>query len=252
VLKCNNMASKRTRRAVAAAEKESGGKEEKKEVMESGGAGGNEKEEEEEDDDDDAAPDEVPFQQAREEAVRSIKQALESVKREKLLLKEKRRQRQELFKEQKKRKLLPEALLEEVAAASQTSFIKSLGNIHKVHSCEDSEKPEEGNSSEGSEEEDEEEALDNRLKESYMAVRLKDQGQINLQQERAQDFIQDCLYGPGSNRTTANELFSLSNKKCFNKKAAVQFVDKSWGLEKKQKAEKFKKKWLQKQGVGTN
>ncbi|XP_025902852.1 nucleolar protein 7 [Nothoprocta perdicaria] len=67
---------------------------------------------------------------------------------------------------------------------------------------------------------------------------------MGLHQQTAQAFLYKHLYGPGSNRVDANEFFSLENKKNPVKKAAVQFVDKTWGLEKKQKAAKFKKCWL--------
>ena len=41
---------------------------------------------------------------------------------------------------------------------------------------------------------------------SYMAVRLKDQDLRDSRQEAARAFIQNCLYGPGTNRTTGNFL----------------------------------------------
>uniref|UniRef100_A0A673AKU9 Nucleolar protein 7 n=1 Tax=Sphaeramia orbicularis TaxID=375764 RepID=A0A673AKU9_9TELE len=50
---------------------------------------------------DDEAPEEVTFEDSRAQALRSMKQALETARREKELLKEKRRKRQELFQEQK-------------------------------------------------------------------------------------------------------------------------------------------------------
>ncbi|KAJ8268057.1 hypothetical protein COCON_G00132290 [Conger conger] len=81
-------------------------------------------------------------------------------------------------------------------------------------------------------------------------MRLKDQSLSSKQQQSALDFIQSRLYGPGANRTTVNQLLSLENKRALNKSAAVQFVDKQWGAEKKEEAEKFKKRWKNKQGVG--
>ena len=41
---------------------------------------------------------------------------------------------------------------------------------------------------------------------SYVAVRLKDQDLRDSRQEAAKAFIQNCLYGPGTNRTTGNFL----------------------------------------------
>lgn len=93
-----------------------------------------------------------------------------------------------------------------------------------------------------------------RSKGNYIAVHLKDENLTGLHQQTAKDFIHSQLYGPGTNRTsgrqfslglhldlsvlifvinvyliTANEFFSIANKKDSVKKAAVQFVDKSWG-----------------------
>uniref|UniRef100_U3IBP2 Nucleolar protein 7 n=1 Tax=Anas platyrhynchos platyrhynchos TaxID=8840 RepID=U3IBP2_ANAPP len=145
------------------------------------------------------APEELSFGAAAAAAESERQLAGEAARRHRELLKEKRRRRQELFVEQKRRKLLPEALLQELAAG------RSKGN--------------------------------------YTAMHLKDQSLTGLHQQTAKDFVYSHLYGPGTNRTT-NEFFSLANKKDPVKKAAVQFVDKSWGLEKKQKATKFKKHWI--------
>uniref|UniRef100_A0A670IRU7 Nucleolar protein 7 n=1 Tax=Podarcis muralis TaxID=64176 RepID=A0A670IRU7_PODMU len=68
-----------------------------------------------------------------------------------------------------------------------------------------------------------------RLQESYMAVQLKDQDLTNKQQQVAKDFLQKHLYGRGCHRTTANQYFSVGNKRSDVKKAAFQFVNKSWG-----------------------
>ncbi|KAK2534187.1 hypothetical protein Q9233_004370 [Columba guinea] len=83
-----------------------------------------------------------------------------------------------------------------------------------------------------------------RSKGNYVAVRLKDQTLEGLHQKLARDFLSTHLYGPGTNRVGANEFFSLENKKNPVRKAAVQFVDKSWGQEKKLKAARFKQRWL--------
>ncbi|KAM6954042.1 U3 small nucleolar RNA-associated protein NOL7 [Aplochiton taeniatus] len=63
---------------------------------------------------DEDAPEEVTFEDSKASALQSIKEALETARREKLLLKEKRRRRQELFQEQKKKRLLPADVLEEI------------------------------------------------------------------------------------------------------------------------------------------
>ncbi|XP_028940732.1 nucleolar protein 7, partial [Antrostomus carolinensis] len=83
-----------------------------------------------------------------------------------------------------------------------------------------------------------------RSKGNYTAVCLKEQSLSGLHQQLAKDFLNTHLYGPDTNRVQANEFFSLENKKNPIKKAAVQFVDKSWGQEKKQRAARFKKRWL--------
>ncbi|KAK6491808.1 nucleolar protein 7-like [Huso huso] len=178
---------------------------------------------------DDDVPEEVTFEKAKADAVRSMRNALETVKRDKELLKEKRRKRQELFQQQKKRKLLSEDMLVEIESA-YTKKGKPLDS--------------EEQKKEESEEDSEEEVVNARLKESYKAVRLKDQIDANTRQESASDFIRSRLYGPGTNRTTTNQMLSLKNKTGNNKTAAVQFVNKNWGSENKGKAEKFKKRWV--------
>ncbi|NXO08133.1 NOL7 protein, partial [Oriolus oriolus] len=131
-------------------------------------------------------------------------------RRHRELLKEKRRRHQELFAEQKRRRLLPEAVLQELQDVSARDVHLSL----------------------------------TRTKGNYMAVCLKDHSATGLHQQRARDFLNAQLYGPHTNRVQANEFFSLANKKDPVKKAAVQFVDKSWGQDKKEKAARFKKRWL--------
>ncbi|XP_030077820.1 nucleolar protein 7-like [Microcaecilia unicolor] len=158
--------------------------------------------------------------------------------REKALLKEKRRRREELFKEQKKRKLLPNTVLEEI-----TSTACPRADEEHTTQEQDDVTESEARSSEDSEAE----AVDARLQESYRAVQLKAWDQISLQEQAAKDFIQSCLYGPGSNRTTVNQFFSLANKKGTIKKPAMQFVDNTWGTEKKQKAKRFKLRRVHKQ-----
>ncbi|MBN3272929.1 NOL7 protein, partial [Polyodon spathula] len=190
--------------------------------------------------DDEDAPEEVTFEKAKADAVRSMRNALDTIKRDKELLKEKRRKRQELFQQQKKRKLLSEDVLEEIELA-YTKKRKTLDSEEQEKESEEDESSE-----------DEDEVVNARLKDSYKAVRLKDQIDANARQESASDFIRSRLYGPGTNRTTTNHMLSLKNKTGMNKTAAVQFVDKNWGSEKKGEAEKFKKRWIQNQNMITN
>ncbi|XP_006027319.2 nucleolar protein 7 [Alligator sinensis] len=89
------------------------------------------------------------------------------------------------------------------------------------------------------------------LKEGYSAVCLKGQDLTSWHQQKAKDFIQNHLYGPGTSRTTANQFFSLANKRSQVKKAAIQFVKKSWGAEKKQRAQRFKKHRISKLETAT-
>ncbi|MGH0114630.1 UNVERIFIED_CONTAM: hypothetical protein FKN15_031772 [Acipenser sinensis] len=164
------------------------------------------------DDDDDAAPEEVTFEKAKADAVRSMRNALDTIKR--------------------KGKTLDS---EEQAMPLRTSC--DVSHTEKEESEEDEES------------EDEEEVVNARLKESYKAVRLKDQIDASARQESASDFIKSRLYGPGTNRTTTNHMLSLKNKTGMNKTAAVQFVNKKWGSEKKGEAEKFKKRWIHNQNM---
>lgn len=196
---------------------------------------------------DDEAPEQVTFQQGREEAAENLKRAKQALQREKARLKEKRRRREELFREQKKRKLLPAAILEEVASLPQKRPIETS-------KAQDEGKDEEATEGQGDNSEDEgseEETTDDRVKKNYTAMRLKDQNQSSLQQQTAKDFIRNRLYGPGSNRTTVNQFFSMANKKGALKKPAVQFINNEWGAEKKRKAKHFKSRWVQKQGLPT-
>ncbi|XP_067914124.1 U3 small nucleolar RNA-associated protein NOL7-like [Heterodontus francisci] len=192
----------------------------------------------------DEAPEEVTFSSAREEAEKSMKVALDSVRRDKALLKEKRRRKEQLFKEQKKRKLLPDGILEEITSVLEKND-QAPDSSKEGDDCNSVQQPEEDSGLE----EDVEECVDTRWKESYMAIRLKDQGQTNQQVENARDFINDRLYGPGSRRGSVNEYFSLANKKAQKKKPAMQFVNKSWGAQQKQKSGKFRKLWIQHHGV---
>ncbi|KAJ8011418.1 hypothetical protein DPEC_G00058000 [Dallia pectoralis] len=194
---------------------------------------------------DDDGPEEVTFEDSKTSALRSMKEALETVKREKNVLKEKRRKRQELFQKQKKRKLLPADVLEEIETVPPKK--------QNLKAAEDSLVGDEGSSSEESggskRTKTKKTTKDNehRLRENYSIIRLGDQSVGKCQQQRAMDFIQSRLYGPGSQRTTSNQLLSLQNKRGQHKSAAVQFVNEKWGTELKAKAEKMKKRWIHKQ-----
>ncbi|XP_014845752.1 PREDICTED: nucleolar protein 7 [Poecilia mexicana] len=186
---------------------------------------------------DDEAPEEVTFEDSKARAVESLKLALDTARREKELLKEKRRKRQEFFQEQKKKKLLSADVLEEIDSVPSKK-----------------QKP--------AEDEDEEEKKKRRktkkpsgvrnLKGSYTVSTATDRGQSDYQRQAAEDFIQSRLYGPGSCRSSNNEMLSLKNKTRADKSAAVQFVKKDWASKEKAKAEKMKKRWIHKQQIPTS
>lgn len=181
---------------------------------------------------DDEAPEEMTFEDAKVEALRSMKEALNTARRDKELLKEKRRKRQEFFQEQKKRKLLPADVLEEMDSAPSKK-----------------QKPTEGDAAEEDEGEKKSEKLKHtrRLKGNYTVTTMKERAVTTSQQRAAEDFLRSRMYGPGSCRTTSNEMLSLQNKTGVNKSAAVQFVKKDWAPQEKAKAEKLKKRWVHKQ-----
>ncbi|XP_051259317.1 nucleolar protein 7 [Dicentrarchus labrax] len=196
---------------------------------------------------DDEAPEEVTFEDSKSAALRSMKEALDTARREKELLKEKRRKRQELFQEQKKRKLLPTDVLEEIDSAPSKEQKQS----------EDEAEEEQQEAGEG--EDDSRRKKKRRrsgklphsrnLKGNYTVTTVTERAAASFQQQTAEDFIQSRLYGAGSCRSTSNELLSLQNKKGRNKSAAVQFVRKGWASKEKAKAEKLKKRWIHKQQI---
>uniref|UniRef100_H0VJU7 Nucleolar protein 7 n=1 Tax=Cavia porcellus TaxID=10141 RepID=H0VJU7_CAVPO len=204
----------------------------------SSGAAAEPLEEDEEGDDefDDEAPEELTFASAQAEAREEERRVRETVRRDKTLLKEKRKRREELFIEQKKRKLLPDIILEQLTTASQTGAKKSPGklkvSLHKKR--EDCEK----------EKKVKVEKVQSVSQRSYVAVRLKDQDLRDARQQAAKAFIRDSLYGPGTNRTTVNKFLSLDNKRAPVKKAAAQFLNNAWGVQKKQNAKRFKRRWM--------
>ncbi|KAL7386785.1 hypothetical protein ABVT39_013667 [Epinephelus coioides] len=193
---------------------------------------------------DDEAPEEVTFEDSKAEALRSMKQALDTARREKELLKEKRRKRQELFQEQKKRKLLPADVLEEIDSAPSKKQKQSEDEAE-----EEQQEAEKDETRKEKKKRSKKLAHARNLKGNYMVKTVKERGSASFQQQAAQDFLQSRLYGPGSCRTTSNELLSLQNKKGRNKSAAVQFVKKDWACKEKAKAEKLKKRWIHKQQI---
>ncbi|XP_015710230.2 nucleolar protein 7, partial [Coturnix japonica] len=193
---------------------------------------------------DEEPPEELSFGHGQARRPRREKLVGEAARRHRELLKEKRRRRQELFTEQKRREAAARALLQELAAAPP-----ARADEPSPPAAPDNDP--EGESAEQSETDiprqvKKDKAGGTRTKGNYIAVRLKDENIAGLHQQTAKDFIHSQLYGPGTNRTSANEFFSIANKKGSVKKAAVQFVDKSWGLEKKERATKFTKYWVAK------
>ncbi|NXB87988.1 NOL7 protein, partial [Vidua chalybeata] len=181
----------------------------------------------------DEAPEEVPFGVAREAAEAERKLVGEAARRHRELLKEKRRRHQELFAEQKVpryprrapgvcagrvRACLTPLSPTEAQAAARGRAAGAAGCVRTVRGpgeaavgCRDLH------------------LSFTRTKGNYMAVCLKDHSVAGLHQQLAKDFLNAQLYGPHTNRVPANEFFSLANKRAPVKKAAVQFVDKSWG-----------------------
>ncbi|KAM9304547.1 U3 small nucleolar RNA-associated protein NOL7 isoform 2-T2 [Morus bassanus] len=175
----------------------------------------------------DEAPEEVSFGAAREAADARRKLVGEAARRHRELLKEKRRRRQELFAEQKRRKLLPEAVLQELAAAPAAGTEEQAAADSPGECCESGAAKERQGQVQRLAKKDKG-RKGARSKGNYTAVCLKDQSLTGLHQQLAKDFLNTHLYGPDTNRAQANEFFSLENKKNPVKKAAVQFVDKSW------------------------
>ncbi|KAM4551531.1 U3 small nucleolar RNA-associated protein NOL7 [Odontesthes bonariensis] len=192
---------------------------------------------------DDEAPEEVTFEDSKVQALRSMKHALDTARRERELIKEKRRKRQELFQLQKKRKLLSADVLEEIDSTSSKKRKQSSDEAEE-------EKREE---EDGAEEEEEEKKKSGKITHAknltgnYEVTTLKERGPACFQRQAAEAFLHSRLYGPGSCRTTSNELLSLQNKTGKNRSAAVQFVVKDWGSEEKAKAERLKKRWIHEQ-----
>ncbi|MEQ2289497.1 hypothetical protein AMECASPLE_033651 [Ameca splendens] len=195
---------------------------------------------------DEEAPEEVTFEDSKAQAFQSLKQALDTARREKEQLREKRRKRQEFFQEQKKNKLLPADVLEEI---DPTPLKKQKQSEDEA---EEEAREEDGEKEEGHTKERRKLPHDRTLKGSYTVTTVTEREAAHYQRQAAEDFIRSRLYGPGSCRSTSNELLSLQNKRGTNKGAAVQFVKKDWACKEKAKAEKLKKRWLHKQQMSSS
>ncbi|XP_043934427.1 nucleolar protein 7-like [Protopterus annectens] len=145
-------------------------------------------------------------------ANRRIKEAVDAVKREKALLKQKRRERDALFKQ------LSADVLPEIAAAPPPVRNKEVVEQAAEKSAEVAED----------------------------TVDYTDESDIKEMQTTVKK------NAPDKNRTTVNRFFSVASKTGNTKQAAVHFVDNSWAIEKKRKAEKFKKKWINRQAATGN
>ncbi|ROL44581.1 Nucleolar protein 7 [Anabarilius grahami] len=177
---------------------------------------------------DDELPEEVGFDASKSAALKSVREALESAKREKNLLKEKRRKRQQLYQEQKSRKRLPEDLLEEFDTEPQKQTELSENDKDEEETKTTSERNSKS------------------LPDSYSVKRVKDETADKSLQQRAMDFIQSRLYGPGTKRTTNAEILSLKRKRGVIQGAAVEFASKKLGADVKAKVAKSNKRFLQK------
>ncbi|XP_061432219.1 nucleolar protein 7 [Lethenteron reissneri] len=199
---------------------------------------GDDDDDDEEEDDEGDAPEEISQGVARDRAMRSLKEAEDSRKKEKADVKEKRRHKHELYKEQKKRKMLSEDILKAVdEAKSRKAAGPTKAKLSGHHDNDDDDDDEEQES--GKEEEESAPAVENRKKPKrgsscYRVVRLRDEGLGAQKREEAQSFLQQRLYGQGRQRVSANEFFSLRNKTGACKKPALQFVkDGGAGMNKK-------------------
>ncbi|KAM5299484.1 U3 small nucleolar RNA-associated protein NOL7 [Ctenodactylus gundi] len=195
----------------------------------------------EDDESDDEAPEELTFASAQAEAREAARRVRETARREKTLLKERRRRREELFTEQKKRKLLPDTILEQLATSSQTDIKKTSGKVKEVNLQKKNEECEKGSDSKKVKEKVKIQSVSQK---NYVALRLKDQDLRDSRQQAAKAFIHDSLYGPGTKRTTVNKFLSLDNKRLPVKKAAAQFLNNAWGIQRKQNAKRFKRRWM--------
>ncbi|KAM9718992.1 uncharacterized protein nol7 [Menidia menidia] len=204
---------------------------------------------------DEEAPEEVTFEDSKVQALRSMKHALDTAKREREELKEKRRRRQELFQEQKKRKLLSADVLAEIDPTPSKKLKESDGEGKEAPAEEEQQEEEEGGAQEAprrrrgarKKKTSGKGQHARTLKGNYRVATLRAAAAACFQQQAAEEFLHSRLYGPGSCRTTSVELLSLEKKKGANQSAAVRFVKKDWGCKQKAKAEKLNRRWIHKQ-----
>ncbi|XP_061694458.1 nucleolar protein 7 [Syngnathoides biaculeatus] len=197
---------------------------------------------------DDEAPEEVTFEDSKAQALRSVKQALESARREKDLLKERRKKRQELFQEQKKRKLLSAELLEEIDSLQEKKRKRKRQNRSQSNAEATSQDEDHHQQEEMTPTKKKQQKLEHsrKLKGNYKVMTVKPQALAYFQKKAAEDFLESRLYGKGSRRATSSQELSLQNKTASTKGGAVQFVKSQWAREKKSKAEKLKLRWIRK------
>ncbi|KAK2900879.1 hypothetical protein QQF64_015064 [Cirrhinus molitorella] len=190
---------------------------------------------------DDELPEEVAFDASKSAALKNVKDALEAVKREKDILKEKRKKRQQLFQEQKKKKLIPQELLEEFDTNPQKQEDPPVKNDIEENV---STKPLDINKDKEQKKKSRPKKRSKSLPDSYNVMRIKDESASKPLQQKALDFIQSRLYGPGTKRTTNVELLSLSKKRGTNQGAAVLFANKKLGVEKNARIVRSNKRFM--------
>lgn len=192
---------------------------------------------------DDELPEEVAFDASKSAALKSVKDVLEAAKREKNLLKEKRKKRQQLFQEQKKRKRLPQELLEEFdkEPQKQTGPSDNKGIYKKVSKTKPSDNKDKTKTGTTAKK------ISKSLPDSYRVTRIKDESAAKSLQQKAVDFIQSRLYGPGTIRTTNAELLSLRKKRGANQGAAVGFLNKKLGASQKARIARSNKRFIHQQ-----
>uniref|UniRef100_A0A9J8A919 Nucleolar protein 7 n=1 Tax=Cyprinus carpio carpio TaxID=630221 RepID=A0A9J8A919_CYPCA len=221
---------------------------------------------------DDELPEEVAFDASKSAALKSVKDVLEAAKREKNSLKEKRKKRQQLFQEQKKRKRLPQELLEEFdkEPQKQTGPSDNKGIYKKVSKTKPSDNK--GNNktpnlllylytlfsvgqyqmtnnslTDKTKTGTTAKKISKSLPDSYRVTRIKDESAAKSLQQKAVDFIQSRLYGPGTIRTTNAELLSLRKKRGVNQGAAVGFLNKKLGASQKARIARSNKRFIRQQ-----
>uniref|UniRef100_A0A4W4DMG8 U3 small nucleolar RNA-associated protein NOL7 C-terminal domain-containing protein n=1 Tax=Electrophorus electricus TaxID=8005 RepID=A0A4W4DMG8_ELEEL len=173
----------------------------------------------------DEGPEEVAFDASKTVALKSMKDALESVKRYSPLVNV-RRKHFNVFKE----KRLPQTLLEELETVPQNDCSHHCLGVNTNCKCNLRYHPVAGSSLQG----------------NCSVMWVKDRSTAYSLQQSAMDFVHARLYGPGTQRTTNAQVLSLERKRGLNQGAAVQFVNKKLA-EQKAKAERTNKRFIRKQ-----